>query len=275
MMTIVDTHLHLTDPPFGDQIEEIRRRSREAGIETMVTPGYSVTACETIIAMKQQYPDLPVAYGIHPQFIPVMETEGASGTEARAGGEAGRIGELLTDWLARGRPIAVGEIGLDSRRGSSPMERQQQVFREQLAVAVAHDLPVVIHCVQSHPACLTILTEAAREASSAGRRLRGVIHRASCSREVAVAYAALGMYFSQGPDLFDVRRTRLRALAEWVPDDRLLLETDGPYSVNRKGEPAGPWDLPDVAVEWAGIRGCAVEHIFRVSRMNTRAVFGI
>ncbi len=101
-----------------------------------------------------------------------------------------------------------------------------------------------------------------------------MIHRVSCSAEVARSYLEMGFYFGLGPDLFDTRRTRLIRLASWIPETHILLETDSPYSRKRDLSVCDPWELPEVLKCLSEIRGTPVEHLAQVIARNNETLFG-
>ncbi|HPQ40270.1 MAG TPA: TatD family hydrolase, partial [bacterium] len=237
MNTLADTHFHLTDAPFRDEPDRVIARCRDAGVDAVVVPGYSVEAAAIQETLCSRFPEVSPAVGIHPMFRPKNLD----------------LAHFLVSTAERLHPVAIGEIGLDDRRDAPPMAVQIPLLHEQLAFAARRNLPVIIHCVQAHGECLRILTEFVEDTPDILPGRRGVIHRASCSVETARQYADLGLFFSIGPDIFDERRHRLRELAEWIPDDRLLLETDAPYAKTRSGKVAGPWDLHEVAATLADL----------------------
>lgn len=259
MEPLADTHFHFTDPPFRDTPERVMNRCRKAGIDTVLVPGFSLEAAQIQDTLRVQYPDLPMAVGIHPLFHP-KDLD---------------LSDFLTKFTETLQPVAIGEIGLDYRNNARARDVQIALFQDQLAFAAQRELPVIIHCVRAHEDCLNILTTCVHNTADILPGRRGVIHRASCSVDIARKYANLGFFFSLGPDIFDHRRKRLRDLARWIPDDRLLLETDAPYAKNRNGHTAGPWDLADVAETLATLRNTTVDVLRQHTRGNTSLVFGI
>ena len=92
---------------------------------------------------------------------------------------------------------------------------------------------------------------------------------------MANKYLDWGLYFSFGPDIFNPDRKKLRKLAEFIPENRLLLETDAPYARNRAGSRISPWDLPDVLFELATLRNTSPEALAAIIRKNTHDLLGV
>jgi len=259
MESLADTHIHLTDRPFIDAPRDALERCRDAGVDTMLVPGFSPDAASIQETLHHRFPELPMAVGIHPLYRP----------------DQFDLDAFLQSFSGRLNPVAIGEIGLDYRKNSPTPDQQKTLFRHQLQFAVHRNLPVIIHCVNADGDCINILTQTVQNSENGNWTRRGVLHRAGCSVEMGQRYASLGFYFSIGPDIFNDRRKKLRELARWIPDDRLLLETDAPYAKSRSGETAGPWDLPDVASALADLRQQPAADLHRMTRHNTSRLFGI
>lgn len=254
MSGLSDTHFHFTDPPYISCPDKIFSRLAEQKIHTVLVPAYSLQSCREIRQLQALYPELPVAIGIHPCYLTpdlVLTRE-------------------LTVFLNHMHVSAIGEIGLDKRPGSPAMEIQEPFFYEQLTLAAQWNLPIIIHCVKAHHRCVMMLKSFFKETP-----LDGVIHRISCSRETAGDYLDLGLYIGIGPDIFDTRRNRLHALARWVPDDRIILETDAPYARKPDGSVCHPWDLPTVLEHLASLRHMPVNDLESKIIENTFSLFGI
>ncbi|MCD4654330.1 TatD family hydrolase [bacterium] len=259
MNTLIDTHIHLTEPPFANNIPAVIHQYKTAGVDTVLVPGFSFQSNENIKKIKEEYPEIAVAFGVHPLFD-------TSRTDTR---------QFLVSLLQSVQCSAIGEMGLDYRKNAPSKLFQINRFNEQLEIAAEKKLPVIIHCVNAHLDCLDCLKKYHHHTKTHNLLLTGILHRASCSIDQARNYLNFGLCFSFGPDIFDSQRRHLRNLAAWIPENRILVETDAPYTRNKTGNMAGPWDLPDILIELALLRKTSVETLSSAIRINTRDLLGV
>jgi TatD DNase family protein len=196
----------------------------------------------------------PAAVGVHPH-------------EARLASEAG-YADL--EGLARsGRIVALGELGLDYHYDLSPRETQRQAFRRQIRMALDVGLPIIVHTREADEETVTILEEErAREAG-------GVIHCFTGGRDLARQGLAQGFFVSFSGIVAFPRAEALRKVAESVPADRLLIETDAPYLAPppHRGQRNEPAFVVEVARVLASVRRTTPEEIGRLSAENFRRCF--
>lgn len=258
---MIDTHAHLDDERFADDLAEVLHRATEAGIEAILCPGIGVESSEAVVRLAREHAILHAAVGIQPNY----------GAEAKEG-DWQRIVDLVEADLA----VALGETGLDRYWDFTPLEVQQDYFDRHLQLAQKKGLPVIIHCREAETDTLSML----REAVARGP-LRGVIHAFSGDQGFAEACLALGMYISlAGPVTYTNKKFEpLRSAARIVPDDRLLIETDSPYLVphplrgkQKRNEPAL---MQHTATQLAESRGVPVEELVAQTAANARALFGL
>jgi TatD DNase family protein len=172
----------------------------------------------------------------------------------------------LRQWLDTRRPVAIGEIGLDLFVRDLDYARQEYFYVEQLKLARAYDLPVLLHCRRANDPILKHL-----------RRIRvpgGIAHAFSGSRQQADEFLKLGFKLGFGGAFTWSRATRLRELARDLPLQAIVLETDSPdippaWIGRGRNEPA---ELAGIAAALAELRGIAVETVAQVTTANARAV---
>jgi len=258
---VVDTHCHLDAGRFDADRDEVLARAFNAGVTGLVIPGVSPDTWEPLLRWPARDVRVQVALGIHPQALPELPPEG----------DAGHLQQLET-LLSAGIACAVGECGLDGpsvERGAS-LARQVEVLERQLALAVRHDLPVLLHCYKAHDVMLPLL-----------QRLplprRGVVlHSYSGGSGLVSAYAQLGCWFSfAGPVTWEKARKPIDALLQ-VPRGRLLAETDAPDQapVPHRGGRCEPMHLQAVLEGMARGLGLTVREVASLTGDNARAVFG-
>lgn len=258
---MIDSHCHLADVAFADDLEEVVERAREAG----VSGGLCILACgdpaeEAAAARARKlWPGLLFAVGVHPH-------------------EAGRMaaGDLDVADLVRVSlgnthdSRAIGEIGLDYHYDLSPRDVQRRVFRSQVALARETGIPVVVHTREADDDTLAILRD-----EGAGR-VRGVFHCFSGSAALAEAALDLGFMLSFSGILTFPKADELRAVAASVPSDRLLVETDCPYLApapmrGRRNEPAL---VVRTAARLAEVRGVGIGDLEATVTANFARLFG-
>jgi TatD DNase family protein len=256
---LIDTHCHLDAARFEADRAQVLGRAWEAGLVGMVVPAVSPAGWESLLQLAQGEPRIAVGLGIHPQLLPELP-------------EAEDLGHLerLDGLLRRGGAAAVGECGLDGPSvPGAPMARQLELLRGHLALARAHGLPVLVHCLRAHPDLMQLLKSAPLPEAGV------VLHSYSGGAELARFYAQRGCYFSfAGPVTYAGARKPLAAVRE-VPRDRLLLETDAPDQSPRphRGGRCEPGYLPLIARAIAQALGVTEEALARLTTKNARRLF--
>ncbi len=222
-MLLIDSHAHLTDKSFAEDLAEVLDRAAFAGVERIVTVAESLDDSRAVQALVRAEEMLAATAGVHPHRADSWSDQTAAAIAALAG--AGSI-------------VAVGETGLDYHYNFSTRENQQRAFREQIALAKSFGLPLVVHCREAHADLAAILGE--HLPLPAG----GVVHCFSGTADDARRFLDMGLYLGIGGPVTFRKADRLRQIvAEILPRDRLLLETDAPYLApepmrGRRNEPA-------------------------------------
>ena len=222
---LVDTHAHLMDRAFADDLAEVLRRAVVAGVGAMVCVGYDEDSSREAVRLADAHPQIVAAVGIHPNHA----------GEANAGAF-----ERLRRLARHPRVVGIGETGLDNYRHYTPRAAQRDWFERHLDLAAELDLPVVVHNRQADGDVAEILTGWAAET---GGKARGVLHCFAGGEAMLSAGLAAGFTVSiAGPITFK-NAGPLPDLARRVPLDRLVLETDCPYLAptphrGRRNEPA-------------------------------------
>jgi TatD DNase family protein len=246
---LCDTHCHLTIEPLARDVDGVLERARAAGVTRLVVPAYDLASWRAIPALGRR-PGLHPALGLHPWMA----------------SEPLDLGSLRTE-LRESRAVAVGEIGLDFAIPDFDRERQLEVLRMQLGLALELDLPVILHCRAAFEELIATLEPHAG-------RLRGVVHAFSKGPELAGRLLALGFHIAFGGALTRPRARAQKSLLA-VPADRLLLETDAP-SIGLEGIPpeqVEPRHLATIAERCAELRGMPLPELARLTTDNARRLF--
>jgi TatD DNase family protein len=268
----IDTHCHLDAPEFAGDASGVRSRAAAAGVQHCVIPAVEVGNMDTVRTLAHAGGD-SYCLGIHPLYVKNAAPDSLALLAAR-----------LAQHHADPRLVAVGEIGLDyfvPELCLSPLrEQQEHFFREQLILARSHGLPVVLHVRRSVDRVLKHLREVGRH----GAPWSGIAHAFNGSDVQAQEFIRLGFKLGFGGALTYERALRLRHLAQTVPLDSLVLETDAPdmpphwlYTTaqNRAGGSAQgrnePGELPRIAEVLAQLRGVSLQTLADATTHNACA----
>lgn len=250
---LIDTHAHLTDRRFVDDLEAVLARAAANGIGAMVVVGYDLDSSRAAVRLAQHDEHLWAAVGIHPHHALEVSSEALAALEA----------------LARlPRVVAIGECGLDFYRDLVPRPAQQEAFDAQLALAARVSLPVVIHSRQAMQQTLATLTGCTLRAA-------GVMHCFDGTTADARRVVELGLYLSCAGPLTYRRDPMLAQAVAAMPLERLVLETDCPYLSPQgyRGQRNEPAHLRVIADALAGIRGQPMDVVARQTSHNAAALF--
>lgn len=251
---IFDTHAHYDDAAFDADREELLSSLEQHGIEAVVNIGASIQTTKNTLALMKQYPQVYGAVGVHPN-------------------ETAELNEHLMDWLkhvaGKEKVVAIGEIGLDYYWDEPDHDTQKHWFVRQLALAREVGLPVVIHSRDAAKDTLDVM-----KAEHAGE-LGGVIHCFSYGVELAREYLNMGFYIGIGGVVTFNNGRKLKEVVEYMPLDRIVLETDCPYlsPVPYRGKRNSSLNLPYVVEAISQIKGVAPEEVIAVTNRNAKELY--
>ncbi|MBP9087073.1 MAG: TatD family hydrolase [Kofleriaceae bacterium] len=220
---MIDSHCHLDIAAFDLDRAEVVARAQAAGVIGMLVPAIRPANWANVGTVAGQFVGAGVrtAFGIHPQFVPILEIgEIEQATSVDGLCHALTAADQAAQLRGAAPMVAVGECGLD---GATPMfERQEQLFRLQLRAARELKLPVVVHVLRAHHRAPAIMRE--ERVDTVG----GIMHSYSGGVDLLPVYRDLGLAFSfAGPVTFAGSRRPLGAAMQ-VPLELLLVETDAP-----------------------------------------------
>lgn len=257
---LIDTHTHLDDSRYDQDREEMITRAREAGVGTMVTIGCDVTTSQAAVALADVYPCVYASVGVHPHEVKHID----DGWYA----ELQRLAQHT-------KVVAYGEIGLDYHYNHSPPHAQRARFREQIGLARELGLPLVIHTREAQEDTIAIVKE------EKGSEVGGVFHCFSGDSRLAKEALDLGFYLSFSGVVTFKNAALLRDILQWVPMDRLVLETDCPYltPVPHRGMRNEPAFVRQVAEVVVAVKSATtphtIEEVEQVTSENARRLFKI
>ena len=257
MLPLVDTHCHLGHH-FDLDVDTQLARAREAGLAIMVDVGTDVASSRAAVVNAQAQPDVWAAVGLHPNDASAATDE---------------VLAALDDLAAEPRVVAVGETGIDHYRDTATHEEQDRAFRAQIAIARRHDLAVVVHCRDAWEDCVRILEEEGMGEGDA----RVVLHCYSGDVATTLRTVGHGWFHSFAGNVTFTNAAPLREVAELVPDELLLTETDSPYLTPHphRGRPNDPSFVGITLARLAELRGVEVGTLATRVVENTRRAFAL
>ncbi|MBP5654131.1 MAG: TatD family hydrolase [Clostridiales bacterium] len=266
-----DTHAHLYDHKFseaGRTAEDILTAAKTAGVTKVLVPADSVETSKLAEAFAETNDgiygvDLYYSVGIHPHEAKTWNKDAE---------------EYLSDKIregCRGKLRAIGEIGLDYYYDLSPRDCKKEVFARQLDMAYEADMPIILHERDATKDTIDIIL--AQEAKGALRADPGVCHCCSMSAEAASELVKRGFYIGFDGPLTFKNNVKGVKLAQSVPLDRIVIETDSPYLTPEpnRGRRNEPEYVPFVAARLAEILGRSIEDIAKITYDNGCRLYGL
>src|SRR5262245_30521539 len=253
---LVDSHCHLDFKDFDGELDAIMARAAARGVHTMVTIGTKLREFDRVRAIAERYDHVYCTVGVHPH-------------EAEAEDAAASVDRLVA--LAQHpKVVGIGETGLDFYYDHSPRDQQAKVFAMHIEAARQTGLPLIIHCRDADPEMARTLKEA-----RARGPVSGLIHCFSSTEELSTAALEVGFSISLSGIVTFKNAVELRKIAEKIPDDRLLVETDAPYlaPVPHRGKRNEPAFVADTAAFLAQLRGVTPELLAQQTTDNFFKLF--
>ena len=256
-MKLFDSHCHLDDRSYQDDLKAVIQCAKQNGIENMMTVGIDQETSARAIEIAEKFDGVYASVGVHPHRVSSCSDQ---------------VMKKLTDLAGNPRVCAWGETGLDFNRMYSPKEDQETWFVRQVQAADEQRLPLILHERDSHGRLLEILKAHPND------NRRGVIHCFSGNRSELGVYLDLGYYIGiTGILTLQKRGIDLRNLVGYIPLERLLIETDAPYltpvpqkNKSRRNEPAF---VKSVLLKLAEIRNTDPENLADITSNNARRLF--
>ena len=252
---IFDSHAHYDSSQFDEDRAELLNSMQENGVGMIVNVCADWDSVTEVVDLVQSYPFIYAAVGMHPDEVGDLDE--------------GRF-EFLKAQCKKEKVVAVGEIGLDYYWDNESHDIQKKWFVRQLDLARELGLPVIIHSRDATEDTLKIMKEHAQG-------LRGVIHCFSYSKELAEEYVKMGFHIGIGGVVTFKNGKKLKEVAEIVPLERILLETDCPYLAPEpyRGKRNSSLYIPHIAQAIADIKGISYEEVVAQTERNAKMLFRI
>jgi len=253
-----DTHCHLNDEDIYPRIDEVIEAAQKTGVKKFLVVGYDLKSSQIAIKIAKKYQCCYAAIGFHPTEIFDLPEKDF---------------KKLETLVKKEKVVAIGEIGLDYHwvKEEDKRELQKTYFIRQIEFANEHHLPICIHNRESNEDCFKILKEHTPKYGAIMHCYSGSVEMMKELVKVDNFYISLG-----GPVTFTNAKTP-KAVAEEVPLDRLLIETDSPYLTPHphRGEKNEPKYICLVSEEIARLRDMSRKHLDDVLYKNSCRVFNI
>ncbi len=256
---IIDTHIHLDDDRYQDDLEEVIKRAKEGGVKRFIIPGADPKTLPRAIEIAKQYEEVYFAVGVHPYDIDSFD-------------EA-----LFHKYLEHPKCVAVGECGLDYFRLEGTNEQkeavkraQKEVFVKQIELAKSYRKPLIVHIREASQDAKEILLS--HDACQVG----GVLHCFNASEHL-LDLSECGFYFGIGGVLTFKNAKKLVQILPKIPRDKLIIETDGPYLTPEpyRGKRNEPLYTTFVAKKIADLLETPLENIEDLTTQNAQKLFHI
>jgi len=256
-MIVFDTHSHISLEQFAQDRDEVLSRMAEAGVKRALMAIDPTEEMETAFRMCEEHDNLCFAAGVHPHNAEKWTDD---------------CERIIRESAGKKGFVAVGEIGLDFHYDLSPRDIQREVFDRQLDMAYEMGYPAQLHIREAHGETMDML----RARAARGRMPEGsIMHCFTGSWECAKVYLSLGMYISLSGAVTFKNAPKLAEVAQNMPADRLLVETDCPYMApvplrGRRNEPAF---IVNTVAKIAALREVSPDTVAQITWENSLRAF--
>jgi TatD DNase family protein len=254
---IIDTHTHLDDKRYMDDLDDVIKRAQEGGVNGFVIPGADIEDLQRAKEISYKYDNVFFAAGVHPYNL------------------EGYDEEILRNYLEDERCVGVGECGLDyfrlpddEQEKQQIKKNQQKVFISQIKLANELKKPLIVHIRDANFESRRILEE-----YNAGE-FGGVLHCFNASKHL-LSLSDRGFYFGIGGVLTFKNAKNLVEILPNIPKEKLIIETDSPYltPIPHRGERNEPFYTTFVAKKMSEILGMNLNEIEELTTKNAKNLF--
>jgi TatD DNase family protein len=256
---IVDTHIHLDDARYDEDLDAVLERARQGGVERFIIPGADLSTLPKAIEIAERYSDVYFAIGVHPYDIQSFDME------------------PFKAYVGHTKCVAIGECGLDYFRLEGSLEEkakqkamQAEVFKKQIAFAKEYKKPLIVHIRDASSDSKKILIES--DAAEVG----GVLHCFNADDEL-LSLGQKNFYFGIGGVVTFKNAKKLVNILPRIPKEKLLIETDGPYltPTPHRGERNEPLYTTLVAQKMAELLEISQDEVAELTTKNALKLFNI
>lgn len=251
---LFDTHTHLNVEKFNGEEESLVRRALDQGVTRMAVVGFDTETIQKALDLSNQFESVYSIIGWHP---------------TEAGSYSDYIEKKLIEQLQLPKVVAMGEMGLDYYWNNDPKSIQQDSFRRQIRVAKELNMPISIHNRDATEDTYAILKE------ENVQDIGGIMHSFNIDTYWMGKFLDLGMHISLSGVVTFKNAPEVKEVAQKVPFDKLLVETDAPYlaPMPHRGKRNEPSYVRFVAEEISKLRGLSLEEVAVQTTKNANTLF--
>ena len=252
-MSFIDSHCHINFHELAENITDVLGKMQQNDVLSALCVSVNLADFPQVLALAEQYPNIYASVGVHPDYESVEEP----------------TVERLVGLAQHPRIIAIGETGLDYFRLTGDLEWKRERFCTHIRAAKLCGKPLIIHTRSAAEDTLRIMVE------EGAAEIGGVMHCFTENWEVAQGALDMGFYISFSGIVTFKNALQIKEVAQRVPMDRMLIETDSPYlaPVPFRGKLNQPAYVKHVAEEIALLRGIAVAEVGRETSANFARLF--
>lgn len=252
MNNIFDSHAHYDDKWFDQDREQLLCELPKSGVVAVVNNSVNIETAEFNKKLAEKYPYFYFTAGYHPENLENIPTDYL---------------DKIQKFLKHPKCVALGEIGLDYH-WDIPRDLQKKIFIQQIELSKKLDVPVIVHDREAHGDTMEILKK---------YKPKGLLHCFSGSVEMLKEVLKLGMSISLGGVVTFKNARHSVECAEYVPMDKLLLETDSPYlsPVPNRGKRNDSRNIVYVAEKIGEIKGLTTQEVLNITAENARKFYSI
>lgn len=249
-----ESHAHYDDEAFENDRVELIEKMNNNEIDYIVNIGADIKSSMSSIELSEKYDFIYASIGVHPHETENMKDEDIA---------------ILKKYINNKKIVAIGEIGLDYYYEYSDREKQKYWFKKQLEIAKDNNKPVIIHSRDAAKECYEIIKNSGVS--------KGVIHSYSGSAQMAKDYIDMGFFIGIGGIVTFKNAKKSVEVAESVPIEKILIETDSPYlsPVPVRGTRNNSQNLIYIAEKIAQIKQITVENVAEITKKNALTLFDI
>ena len=248
---IIDTHTHLDNVKFKDDVDEVIKRAEEAGVKKFIIPAADPKDLPRAVELSEKYENIYFAVGVHPIDIDKYEDK------------------LLLDYINHKKCVAVGEIGLDYHweKEAKQQEKQQELFARQIEIALKHNKPIIVHIREATEDSIKILDKYPE--------VKGVLHCFNAAEQLLKFKE--NFYYGIGGVITFKNAKKLINVFPKIPKERVIIETDAPYLTPHpyRGQRNEPFYTTLVRDKIAELWETTPEEVEKITTENAERLFNI
>ena len=251
-MNLIDSHCHINDKQFNEDLPEVIARAVDAGIAQLICVGTDIETSERAIEISEKYSEVYATCGVHPHDAEKVDK---------------KYLHVLEDFSTHEKVVAIGEMGLDYFYDFSDKKIQKTIFRDQLELAKDINLPAIIHNRDSDIDLYNTIGES--------RLTNGVIHCFASDYEFAQKILDIGLHISFTGMVTFVKS--LHDVVEKIDINKIMIETDSPYLSPKpfRGKRNEPKNVVHVAEFIANLKNIELDRFGEIMNTTTQSFFNL